>query len=310
MPIRKFIDQQAHPVEYILRRAKKVARLIDRHLTFVPLLSGQVPGTPPNRRAYLYMKDDGSLYVKNDAGVEVELSMIVGVSHAAKFDGDGTHVWELPADATDPTGGALETGDIEVSITANNGDAHEKADNSGFSSSSQSLFVGNFGSASAFRVGFVFENVQLKQGTTIVAAKITLEQAGGSFVDLQSTIKGEDVDDSADFTATADVTDRTRTTAGVTWDATLTVDGVHDSPEIKTIVQEITDRASWVSGNAMCIILDGTSTTNIAAFAAYDHPTKLVPKLTVSWSGPDTTTGVEGRIPFKAGGTTRYIPYY
>ena len=35
----------------------------------------------------------------------------------ARFDGDGTHVWELPADATDPTGGGgAATGRIPVKI--------------------------------------------------------------------------------------------------------------------------------------------------------------------------------------------------
>ena len=40
------------------------------------------------------------------------------------------------------------------------------------------------------------------------------------------------------------------TTANASWTVPAS-EAVHDSPEIKTIVQEIIDRSGWASGNAM-----------------------------------------------------------
>jgi hypothetical protein len=114
---RPVIDTTEHPIQYILRRAKAIAHFIDRALTFNELATALVPGTPIAGRGVLYLKDDGGLYFKGDDGTEINISMNIGVDIAAKFDGDGSNVFTLPEDDTDPTtGGGAATGRIPVSI--------------------------------------------------------------------------------------------------------------------------------------------------------------------------------------------------
>lgn len=110
--------------------------------------------------------------------------------------------------------------------------------------------------------GMRFTNVTIPNATTIDNAKLTLRaerSASGTIV--YSRISAEDVDDAptfADSAATFDTRWAARTTARVDWDAievwTIGVD--YDSPEIKTVIQEIVDRGGWNSGQDIVIFWD------------------------------------------------------
>jgi hypothetical protein len=65
------------------------------------------------------------------------------------------------------------------------------------------------------------------------------------------TVKGEDVDDSATFSTKADFDGRTRTTASVDIDTITAEDALWYSYDIKTIIQEIVNRAGWATGQDM-----------------------------------------------------------
>jgi hypothetical protein len=92
-----------HPIQYILGRAKSIARFVDHFMSFAELATARIPGTPPAGQARLYMKDDGELYLLNDAGTEYPLT--------------GIDLHTAPPDATDPTaGGGAATGRIPITI--------------------------------------------------------------------------------------------------------------------------------------------------------------------------------------------------
>ena len=118
--------------------------------------------------------------------------------------------------------------------------------------------------------GLRFLGVTVPQGSTINAATLTVELPSASFDDPDVTIWANDVDSASTFTTGANnISSRTPTTATVVWSASSIGTGVKVSPELKTIIQEIVNRAGWVSGNAIALILKGNSTSALR-FSTYE----------------------------------------
>lgn len=112
--------------------------------------------------------------------------------------------------------------------------------------------------------GFRFDEVMLPRGATITSAYLTFTSYGYDTEATELTIKGELASDSAAIDTTAsNLSNRAQTTANVAWnsDNEFPVSGeTIDSPDISSIVQEIVDQAGWCGGNALSIIVEGTST--------------------------------------------------
>ncbi len=117
-------------------------------------------------------------------------------------------------------------------------------------------------------VGIRFTNVSIEQGVTISKANIQFQADEATSGALTITIKGEDVDNSAVLTegsGTYNVSGRTTTSASVSWspaDWTTVGDegAAQRTTELKTIIQEIVNRAGWSSGNALTIIITSSAT--------------------------------------------------
>ena len=109
-----------------------------------------------------------------------------------------------------------------------------------------------------YKAYFRFQNVVVPQGATIDSAYIKLNWEGGE--DVNFLIAAVDVNDFDVPTDNTYAAHDTETTATVSWNIPL--EGSQDSgkyyktsPDIKTIIQEIVDRAAWSSGNAIGIII-------------------------------------------------------
>ena len=109
-----------------------------------------------------------------------------------------------------------------------------------------------------YKAYFRFQNVVVPQGATIDSAYIKLNWEGGE--DVNFLIAAVDVDDFDVPTDNTYAAHGTETTATITW--SIPLEGSQDSgkyyktsPDIKTIIQEIVDRAGWSSGNAIGIII-------------------------------------------------------
>ncbi|MEM7350489.1 MAG: C25 family cysteine peptidase [Acidobacteriota bacterium] len=109
-------------------------------------------------------------------------------------------------------------------------------------------------------VGLRFQDVTIPQGTTIVSAVLEFTTDETDTGSTSIVINGQDADDASTFTTTnSDLSNRTTTTASVAWSslpAWNTVNEIHQSPDITTIVQEIIDRPGWSSGNALAILIE------------------------------------------------------
>ena len=153
--------------------------------------------------------------------------------------------------------------------------------------------------------GLRFTGVTIGQGDTIDAASVSLEVISASFDDADFDIYGEDVDDAATFTTTNnDISGRTLTTAKVTWTATAMGTGIKASPDIKTVIQEIVDRAGWASGNDIVIIFDCLTNAN-ARFASWDHATQAAPSISIDYTAGGATfeQSVAGTLSFVGSAT-------
>ena len=118
--------------------------------------------------------------------------------------------------------------------------------------------------------GLRFCNVTIPQGSTINIAYLTFQcKEEDDAIVVRSKIVGEATDDAAVFPTLANYQARrgtevggannnNRTVAEVLWDniGAWVVGEYYDSPEIKTIIQEIVNRAGWVFDNSMVIWWD------------------------------------------------------
>lgn len=126
--------------------------------------------------------------------------------------------------------------------------------------------------------GVRFPGVMVPKASTIHWAKLKLVASDAvSTTTVNSNIKGEDADNAVAFTTGVNFVARARTSASVAWDAIAgwTAGVVYQSPDISSVIQEIVNRAGWVSGNSMVIFIedDGSSANAYREFAAWDHLT-------------------------------------
>jgi len=167
-------------------------------------------------------------------------------------------------------------------------DAHEKDDGKGFKSTSSDVRMDfNPDSSKRWNSGFRFTNMNIPQGSTIVSAILEIYVIDPNNDDPNVDIFANDVDDAEDFEDEKDVTSRARTTTSVRWTATGTGSGFQSSPNIATVVQEVIDRTGWTSGNALVILVDGTSEGKKRFQArAYDGNTTQAAKLNITYTPP------------------------
>jgi hypothetical protein len=121
-------------------------------------------------------------------------------------------------------------------------------------------------------VGMRFNGIAIPQGATITKAYIqfTVDEATSASCNL--TIKGEDSDNAVAFaTRSKNVSLRVKTTASVNWQpaawAAVDIGAARQTPDLKSIIQEIVDRSGWASGNSMAFIVTGTGTGKRTAVA-------------------------------------------
>ena len=156
------------------------------------------------------------------------------------------------------------------------------------------------------KVGVRFQDVRVPQGATVTEAYIdftaanpSLNQdgsAGSDFIEIY----GEDADTVTHFGLSGDggqdLNSRTnRTSASTNW----TVDemgswatgNAYSTPNIASVVQEITDRGNWCGGNSMALLFEGTAANVMRAATSFDGGAPPVLRIAYDNSGviaPDT----------------------
>lgn len=139
--------------------------------------------------------------------------------------------------------------------------------------------------------GMRFLNVAIPRGATITTAYLTLRSAtNNSSSPVYSRIRGEDADDAATFSSASNYINRPRTSASINWDnIPAWTDGVwYNSPEIKTVIQEIVNRWGWASGHDLVIFWDDhdyrTSVGKARVARTWNYYTGDAPKLHIEYT--------------------------
>ena len=186
-------------------------------------------------------------------------------------DGDSTK-----APTLNYTYGVGETGCVKATETSQTGLSGDDAEQFGSSVDiiDNDLDIGfDSEQASDQTIGLRFLEIDIPNAATILSAEIAFTSKGTSTDTASFTIKGIDEDSVTQFSNTADdITDRTTTTASVAWapEDWNTASANFTTEDITSIIQEIVDRAGWVSGSSMGFIIETTTGTRIAETADGD----------------------------------------
>ncbi|MBT8327240.1 MAG: hypothetical protein KJP21_05920, partial [Bacteroidia bacterium] len=107
--------------------------------------------------------------------------------------------------------------------------------------------------------GFRFNNVNIPDSAIILNAYLTLTASHDYSGTGTVVIKGEDTSNSSAYTSiTNAVGGRTTTTENVTWSLpSFTANNEYVSPDLTDILEEITARSDWSSGNSISLLLYG-----------------------------------------------------
>jgi hypothetical protein len=146
-----------------------------------------------------------------------------------------------------------------------------------------------------------FINVTIPKGATIVTANLIFTcNLGQSGATLKTRVTAEDVDDAPTFANDAAAfmaRYANHTDAVVDWDSIPAWDAEESgadttSPEIKTVIKEIIDRAGWTSGNDLVIFwtdFDDRSSDNAYRVPySYEGAAAKAPTLHIEYTVPQT----------------------
>ena len=180
----------------------------------------------------------------------------------------------------------LQAATIDVRVSGSYNDAEQRS-NGYVSRGSGDLELINDVSYGNQIVGLRFQNIQIPQGYNITAAYIEFSADETNNVNpCDLTISGQAIDDAPYFSSTYyNISNRTKTSASVAWspEEWTTVHATYQTTEIKSIVQEIVNRAGWTAGNDMVFIIEGTG-RRVAE--SYDGYSSKAPLLHVTFSAP------------------------
>ena len=164
-------------------------------------------------------------------------------------------------------------------------------------------------------IGLIFNDFEELEGMIIDDAHLECYFTSGSYDDPKVTIRAED--DDTGYGAWAGSTNEISgqsptTTAVVTWDENNVGTGWNNSPDIKTIIQEVVDHEDvWTSGRFV-IIIQGIDGTSLMRIRSYDGSSTEAAKLVINYHAPyvlheaaaadtvDVTGGLSPRRIFRA----------
>jgi type IV pilus assembly protein PilY1 len=152
--------------------------------------------------------------------------------------------------------------------------------------------------SSALTVGVRFTGVDIPQGATINSAVIEFTaQAGGENGAASFVIQAEASDSAPTFAATdGNLSGRGLSTAAVNWDGVASWSSAgtrYQTPDLTTIVTEISSRDGWCGGQDMVFLISGTGTRTAWS---YDGSAGSAPKLTVNYDPGSVTSSSCGSV--------------
>ncbi len=190
---------------------------------------------------------------------------------------------------------------INLQVGANGDDGHWFDGSSSFSNSLPGQGMGwGAGGAGSLNSFARFISVTIPQGATINSAVLKFNPDDNySSTTVNLRISAIDADNAAAPTDYNEANTATLTTAKVDWDnvASWSIDAETSSPDISSVIQEIIDRGSWSSGNALVIMIkDNVSTTGGGSVFresdTHNSSSSLAMKLDIDYTTGDTDLNI------------------
>lgn len=180
---------------------------------------------------------------------------------------------------------------LNLIVGASGDDGYWQAPSTYSATATVNVFGNSSGSVSNW---LRFLSVTIPNAATITSAVLTFTAASNLSANTDNCrIVAFDEDNSAQPTNYANVNGRAQTSAHVDWSAigAWTSASTYNSPDIKSVIQAIVNRAGWSSGNALAIaVIDNSSSANAYRFAnAYDTSTTTCAKLAITYTSSVTT---------------------
>ncbi|MBL4822842.1 MAG: hypothetical protein JKX90_04870 [Colwellia sp.] len=180
----------------------------------------------------------------------------------------------------------------QVRVNSNNDDAEELISNGNMYRDSSDLEFGYdnyFGGLQI--VGMRFKSVDIPKGATINSAYIEFVTDEIDSGTTTLVIVGEGDDSPKKFkNGNRNISKRTKTSASVNWapSAWNSINELHQTPDISTIIQEIVDRTGWAANNNLVLIVEpgnGCTTINCQRTAeSHDGEANSAPLLVVDYT--------------------------
>lgn len=135
-------------------------------------------------------------------------------------------------------------------------------------------------------IGIRFDGLAVPVGATITEAWIQFAASGSTSTATSIQVRGIAADDTPTFTTSSTtVSSRPRTTAQVAWSPPAWTSGqrgaAQRTTDLRTIVQEVVNRAGWRQGNALAFVMTGTGERR-----ASSHDGSTAPVLHLAYTVP------------------------
>jgi hypothetical protein len=186
-----------------------------------------------------------------------------------------------------PTATPANTTSITSQPAQGSDDANE--DGSALTTNSTTLWFGNGASTSKSYLGLRFNNVTVPRGATITSAKLQVYSSQSQWIYVDVQFAAEASNNAATFSTSSKPSQRSLTTARVNHssDGSWSANTWYDLDDISSVIQEVTNRTGWQSGNSLVIILKGTGGSYGRKFiASYDGDPTYAPKLVITYQNP------------------------
>ncbi len=184
---------------------------------------------------------------------------------------DGSH--SITAVATDTAGNSSASAAVAVTVhnppvrtltvrVSGGSDDADQARSGSVRRTAREIKLG--GDKGRTTAGVRFSGLAIPRGATIRSATIQFradksERSSGTF-----TLRAQASDSASAFTSAAfDLSSRPKTTAAVSWSVPEWVGGAagtkQRTPDLTTLLQEVVNRPGWASGNALAVLVSGTT---------------------------------------------------
>ncbi|HEX8459786.1 MAG TPA: alkaline phosphatase PhoX, partial [Segetibacter sp.] len=168
-------------------------------------------------------------------------------------------------------------------------------------------------------IGLRFTGITIPQGAVISRAYIQFANKGDKApIAGDAYITAQNADNGSTFTNTAfNITSRTQVADSVLWPGSTSstwgtaaagIAGAEQrTPDIKSVIQRVIDRAGWAAGNALVVMLKGAGVRNTYSFDGSGGDNNFIPKLIIEYAAASMPAMSVTNFPVAAQSEWKYL---